>query len=440
VSFGIEDVQNVTFDTNFVASPWQVYRVFDFSLAPAADALKVIERLQSEGFVAYLAGGCVRDGLLGRPPKDFDVATDATPDAVREVFGHRRTLAFGASFGVIGVMGQSAEPTEVATFRSDGTYSDGRRPDQVHFGSAQQDALRRDYTINGLFYDPIDDSVIDFVQGRADLAGRLVRAIGDPCKRIAEDKLRMLRAVRFAATLGFSIDPATIGAIRQRATEVNVTSGERIGAEMRRMLGNRGASVAIAMLADTHLLPEIWPGLGDQPASLDLAVRLAAAVQPPDFAACLAGVIAATAAHPVQTVQWLADHWRWSTDERSAIEQAIRHRDTVLNAGSLPWSVVQPVLMLGHHHTTLAAAEAWAIATGTSRAGVDLCRHRLAKWEPARLNPKPLITGQDLISLGYRPGPPFKEALLSTRAAQLDGEIDSTHQAVEMAKRILEPN
>jgi tRNA nucleotidyltransferase/poly(A) polymerase len=148
--------------------------LFDFTPPPAADALAIIQRLQSEGFTAYLAGGCVRDGLLGREPKDFDVATDATPDVVRDLFGHRRTLAFGASFGVIGVLATAPEPTEVATFRHDGTYSDGRRPDHVRYGTAEEDAVRRDFTINGLFYDALDDRVIDYVHGRADLAKRLV--------------------------------------------------------------------------------------------------------------------------------------------------------------------------------------------------------------------------------------------------------------------------
>ncbi|MEM1067781.1 MAG: CCA tRNA nucleotidyltransferase, partial [Planctomycetota bacterium] len=159
-----------------------------------------------------MAGGCVRDALLGRQPKDYDVATDATPDAIREVFGKRKTLAFGASFGVIGVLpakgggAQTHEPTEVATFRSDGSYSDGRRPDSVHFGDAENDAQRRDFTINGLFYDPLSDQVIDYVGGVDDLKAGLLRTIGNPVERFAEDKLRMLRAVRFATTMALQID------------------------------------------------------------------------------------------------------------------------------------------------------------------------------------------------------------------------------------------
>lgn len=411
--------------------------MFDFSRASAADALAVIRRLQSDGFVAYLAGGCVRDGLLGRTPKDFDVATNATPETVRQIFGHRRTLAFGASFGVIGVQGAGKEPTEVATFRSDGTYSDGRRPDHVHFGSAEQDALRRDYTINGLFYDPVQDKVIDFVDGRADLANRVVRAIGDPYLRIAEDKLRMLRAVRFAATLSFSIDHLTTDAIRRLADQVMVTSGERIGAEVNRMLGNRGAAIAIELLADTHLLDVIWPGISLDRPHLDRAIRLAGAVQPPEFTACVAAIVAANAAQPSEMVEQLSTRWKMSCDQRNAIDQAVQYRDMILAADSTPWSVIQPLLMIQHRDTVLMAAEAWAMAEQLPRCGINFCRNRIAQLTPEELDPPPLLTGQDLIAHGYKPGPAFKPTLAAARAAQLDGEIASQSEAINLAKRML---
>lgn len=438
VSLFTAKAKNVTSDFDFEDSQCRVYLLFDFSIAPAADALAVIRRLQSDGFVAYLAGGCVRDGLLGRPPKDFDVATNATPETVRQIFGHRRTLAFGASFGVIGVLGTGKEPTEVATFRSDGTYSDGRRPDHVHFGSAEQDALRRDYTINGLFYDPVEDRVIDFVDGRADLANRVVRAIGDPYLRIAEDKLRMLRAVRFAATLGFSIDHVTTDAIRRLADQVIVTSGERIGAELQRMLGNRGAPIAIELLADTHLLAVIWPGICNDFPSLERAVRLAGAVQPPDFAACVAAIVAANAQQPTEMVEQLVLVWKLSCDQRDAIDQAIRHRDMILAADSKPWSVIQPLLMLQHRETILAAAQAWALAGQFPLGGVDFCRNRIANWPADRLDPAPLLTGEDLIALGHKPGPAFKPLLAAVRAAQLDGEITSQAEAMKRVEQMID--
>lgn len=415
--------------------------LIDFSLPPAADSLRIIRRLQDTGFVAYLAGGCVRDALLGRTPKDFDVATDATPQRVRELFGQRRTQAFGAAFGVIGVRGQAREPTEVATFRSDGTYSDGRRPDHVRFGTAEQDAQRRDYTINGLFYDPVADRVVDHVGGRADLARRLVRAIGDPRQRIGEDKLRMLRAVRFASTLGFMIDYLTATAIRQYAADVTVTSAERIGGELRRMLGGAAAAAAVELLADTHLLRAIWPSLQRDPQRLSEAIRLASAVQPPDFTACVAAILAANSADTAAALAELKQvsaGWRLSNDEQEAIGEAIRHHRTVLHAERLAWSEVQPVLVLRWRDTVLAAAEARALVDGQGLESVQRCRERIANWSPEQLNPAPLLDGQTLIELGYRPGPPFKLALQAVRNAQLDGRVDSREQAVELARLTLE--
>ena len=155
-------------------------------------ATKVVGKLREAGFVGYFAGGCVRDRLLGRPPKDFDVATSALPEEVRELFGHRRTLAIGASFGVITVLGPKPHQVEVATFRNDGEYTDGRHPDGVTFSTAEEDAARRDFTINGMFFDPLENNVIDFVGGEADLQARVIRAIGSPLERIEEDRLRML--------------------------------------------------------------------------------------------------------------------------------------------------------------------------------------------------------------------------------------------------------
>src|SRR3990172_5648449 len=179
-----------------------------------AFALQVVEMLRARGFEAFWAGGCVRDQLLGLVPKDYDVATNATPGLIREVFGERRTLAIGAAFGVVTVLGpRGAGQIEVATFRSDAAYSDGRHPDHVTFTDAQHDAQRRDFTINGLFYDPVAAKVIDYVGGQADLGAKLIRAIGDPRQRFAEDKLRMLRAVRFAATFEFKIEREPLDAI-----------------------------------------------------------------------------------------------------------------------------------------------------------------------------------------------------------------------------------
>src|SRR5436190_4202816 len=225
-----------------------------------AFALEIAQKLRGAGFEALWAGGCVRDELLGLVPKDYDVATSATPDQIRNLFGHRRTLPIGASFGVITVLGpREAGQIEVATFRTDAAYSDGRHPDAVTFTTAEHDAQRRDFTINGLFYDPIAEKVVDYVGGQNDLQARIVRAIGDPRSRLSEDKLRLLRAVRFAATFNFAIDSETLAAIQDMAPEINTVSPERIGMEIRRMLIDPNRAQALSLLLETKLLAHVLP-------------------------------------------------------------------------------------------------------------------------------------------------------------------------------------
>src|SRR5208337_2826401 len=227
-------------------------------------ALEVVRRLRAGGFEAYWAGGCVRDELLGRTPKDYDVATSATPPEIRALFGQQRTLPLGAAFGVITVLGpRPAGMIEVATFREDVGYSDGRHPDHVTFSSAREDAARRDFTINGMFFDPLDRAVIDFVGGQADLQNQLIRAIGSPRLRFGEDKLRMLRAVRFTAAYGFSLDAETAATVREMAGQITAVSSERIAMEMRRVLTESGRVQGVRLLVELGLaavvLPEIIP-------------------------------------------------------------------------------------------------------------------------------------------------------------------------------------
>src|SRR5262249_40690266 len=223
-------------------------------------ALEIAKKLRAAGFEALWAGGCVRDQLLGLTPKDYDVATSAKPDEIRDLFGRRRTLPIGASFGVITVLGPSdAGQIEVATFRKDAAYSDGRHPDSVTFTDAEHDAQRRDFTINGLFFDPVQEEVVDYVGGQADLKAHIIRAIGNPRLRLSEDKLRMLRAVRFAAPFNFTIDPDTLHAIQEMAPQINTVSAERIGAELRRMLVDPNRAAALALLRETKLLAEVLP-------------------------------------------------------------------------------------------------------------------------------------------------------------------------------------
>ncbi|MGV3486492.1 MAG: CCA tRNA nucleotidyltransferase [Planctomycetaceae bacterium] len=414
--------------------------MFDFIPPPAAQALAVIEKIQAAGFIAYLAGGCVRDALLQKQPKDFDVATDATPEMVRKIFGQRRTLAFGASFGVIGVLGDAPLPTEVATFRSDGEYSDGRRPDSVRFGTAEHDALRRDFTINGMFFDPVADRLIDYVGGEADLRQRIVRAIGDPAKRISEDKLRMLRALRIASSLGFALDPETLAALRQFASQVTVVSAERIGAEMRRMLGDGNAVDAIQLLFDTHLIEHVWPSFAaaartDSQLLAD-SKRLVDCISPPSFVVAVAVMLSRTQCDLSTTLGEIATVWKLSCDEQRAIVEAVRHRETIAQADQAPWSSVQPIVAGRDAATIISAAASWAEAFGQSKQGITLCQAQAA-LPREQLDPRPLLTGDTLRSLGFTPGPRFRDVLQSIRNAQLDQEITTQSAAIELARSLL---
>ena len=438
----------------------------------AGEALRIIQQLRDAGFVAYFAGGCVRDALLERSPKDYDVATDATPDAVRAVFGKRRTIAFGASFGVIGVLppvsgkGQSTnksvssqtcvdadtgghhgsseeervsgparvtvEPTEVATFRSDGEYSDGRRPDSVHYGDARNDALRRDFTINGLFYDPHRREVIDYVGGQADLAIGVLQTIGDPVQRFGEDRLRMLRAIRFSTTLQFRMHAGTLEAIQQHADDMSGVSGERIGAEMRRVLVSPHACDGLRQMISSGLHRVVLPDLAG--IDMDRLAKLLHAVGTRTFPlalACLAAVIVDSGAPlPERVLAGINRRWRLSSAELHQAEAALKHWQILIDAKCLPWSTVQPILILRHVRVILDLAAAMAAVDGKSTDGCDLAKRALT-WPEQKINPDPLLSGGDLKALGLRPGPEFGRMLASLRTLQLDQEITTREQAIE---------
>jgi|TARA_B110000495_G_C23031428_1_gene614411 tRNA nucleotidyltransferase (CCA-adding enzyme) len=397
---------------------------------------------------------------LGKPPKDYDVATDATPEAVRGVFGKRRTIAFGASFGVIGVLpptdrsqperdgldqessfstsqesGQrqgrarraSVEPTEVATFRSDGHYSDGRRPDSVHYGDARNDALRRDFTINGLFYDPQEEQVIDYVGGQSDLAAGILQTIGDPLLRFGEDRLRMLRAIRFATTLEFEIHPTTLDALQQHADDISVVSGERIGAEMRRVLVSVRAFEGLRYLVTSGIHRVVLPEIVDL--DWDRLNRLLVQTDPRSFPLALACIgVAIPDSH--EGLLAIDRRWRLSSEELRQASTAVQNWEVLIRASALPWSAVQPKLVLRDTSFIVALAEAVAAADGISTDGLELAKRAL-EWPAEQLDPAPLLTGSDLKELGFQPGPQFSKLLTSLRESQLDGELTTREQAVE---------
>ncbi|WP_164104083.1 CCA tRNA nucleotidyltransferase [Candidatus Laterigemmans baculatus] len=402
-------------------------------------ALEIIQRLRSEGHLAYLAGGCVRDGLLGLTPKDYDVATDAHPERIRSIFGHRRTLPIGAAFGVINVLGKKRAgqaPVEVATFRSDGPYTDGRRPDTVCYSTPAEDAQRRDFTINGLFYDPTEHQVIDFIGGRQDLEGRRIRAIGDPHARFQEDRLRLLRAVRFAASYGLEIEPVTWDAVLVHAAEVTVCSGERIAAEMRRLLRDPAAGEGLALLYDSRLsaaiMPRVDAALADAATLRELQLRLAN-FEGTSFGARLAALALCCDSSATEALEEIVTGWKLSTAEAEAARAALRDHAELLGADQLPWSRLQPLLVQRHAPAVVALATAIARADRHDDAPLALVRERMA-WPPEQLNPPPLLSGEDLKRIGMRPGPEFRVILQRVRDAQLDGELTTGEQAEQWLK------
>lgn len=428
-------------------------------------ALSIVRRLRESGYEAYWAGGCVRDSLLGRQPKDYDVATNARPPEIRELFGRRKTLDIGAAFGVVAVVGPKPSGiVEVTTFRHDAAYSDGRHPDGVTFTTAQEDAQRRDFTINGLFYDPLteDESrrVIDFVGGVEDLQRRVIRAIGNARARFDEDKLRMLRGVRFASTFDFALDDLTRAAIADLAPSVTVVSAERIAQEMRALLVLPARARGVELLRETGLMALILPEL------VPLADRLVEASRvelgtlwqrtlgvlerlvEPNFPLALAALLHAAAwqAHvppnatgeqaAAQIVRQVAERWRLSNKETEHAAWLVEHHRALVPAETLPWSRLQPLLISDVIDDLLKLHTAIAEAASHDSSHVDHCRRRL-ELPPEELNPPPLLTGDDLIRHGIPQGKIYKRLLDDVRDAQLDKRIASREEAISLVDRIV---
>lgn len=399
--------------------------------------MEVVRRLREAGHQALWAGGCVRDQLLLGQPFDYDVATSALPEQVREVFGAKRTLAMGAAFGVITVLGpRAAGHVEVATFRRDASYSDGRRPDSVAFSNAEEDAQRRDFTINGLFYDPFADETIDYVGGVADLERRVVRAIGDPHARFTEDKLRMLRGVRFAATFDFALEEQTLAAIRAQASEVIVVSAERIATEMRRMLCHPRRATAARLLRDSGLLEVIWQEsrkLTDTEwqGTLDILAKLAA----PNFGTALAVLLRESHGQYPTIARMLGERWRLANDETELCAWLLSSEALARRAHDAPWPEVQRMLIQPGAAQLVAYLRAVeSVTTGTTPAA-DFCEVKLAL--PAeQLNPPLLLTGAELKQIGLAPGPLFKAIIEAVRNAQLKGQVADREAAIALARQL----
>lgn len=413
------------------------------TLVPAkqrAFALEVVEQLRSAGYLAYWAGGCVRDHLLHRTPKDYDVATDAPPADIVRVFGHRKSLEIGAAFGVVAIVGpHGAGTVEVATFRSDLAYTDGRRPDSVAFSTPEEDAQRRDFTINGLFLDPVAERVIDYVGGIADLEQGLVRAIGNPHERFTEDKLRLLRAVRMAATFRFELDTSTLVAVQAMADQVIAVSPERIAQELRLLLVLPRAAAGVVLLDDARLLPVLLPELAalrrHSDGRWDQTLRVLDELFQPEFPLALAAAIHGID-RPEALVRELHRRWRLSNQETNLAGWLVMHASELADAQRRPWSQVQRLLAAPGGRELVDLAEAIAKATHASLDGVLFCREKLTLPRD-QLDPPRLVTGDDLLAHGLARGQHFSVLLERLRSAQLDGLIADKEAGLRLVEQWL---
>jgi len=436
-------------------------------------ALAVVQRLQAAGFQALWAGGCVRDELLGLTPKDYDVATSARPEEVRRLF--RRTVEVGISFGVVEVLGPPSSSgflkVQVATFRSDGAYSDARHPDAVVFSSAREDALRRDFTINGMFFDPRTSQVLDFVGGQEDLRAGVLRAIGDPAARFTEDKLRLLRAVRFATRFDLTIEPATRAALQTLAGSILApppVSAERIANELRPLLVHPRRARGVNLLYEVGLVKPLVPellemkGLPQGPPAAptgdlwDHVLRVLELLGPePSFPLALGALL-----HDVgkrRTVGRTPDRYTFyshehvscrmasdlclrlklSNTERERVEWLVEKHQILCDVRKMRTSKVKTILAHPGIRELLALHRADALAAGRSTDHVEYCEQLLREWSATDLNPSPVITGHDLARLGLKPGPLYKRLLEAVREAQLEGTITTPQQALGLVQQLL---
>ena len=440
-------------------------------------ATKIIQTLRQQGFQAYLVGGCVRDLLLRREPADYDIATSATPALVMEVFPD--SYGVGAQFGVVLIpVYPVVEPSagdmhnakgnaiEVATFRSDHGYSDGRRPDEVRFSrDPREDVARRDFTINGMMLDPVSGEVLDFVGGREDLETGIIRAIGDPARRSAEDKLRMLRAVRFAARFEFEIEANTFAAIQHAAHEINVVSRERVRDELTKMLIEGHGRRAFLLLDESGLLKEVLPEIsamkgvqqppefhpeGDVFAHTLLLLENLPNPCPPTLAwgALLhdVGKPATFRVAPdrirfdnhvdvgVKIAEGICERLRFSNHDTAQILALVDNHMRFSHATRMNQSTLKKFLRMPAFDEHLALHRADSLASHRNLSTYQFVQQKLAEIPPEKIRPKPLVTGDDLIAAGYAPGPRFREMLDAIEDAQLDGRLLTHDTALEFVK------
>ena len=463
-----------------------------------AFAVSIVKTLRERRHQAYLAGGCVRDLLLGHDPADYDVATDATPDEVMEIFPE--TYAVGAQFGVVLVPLPESERTrlnpprtskpcdsasgsgeeagtafghqhkaavEVATFRHDIAYSDGRHPDQVRFSrDPREDVERRDFTINGLLLDPLTNEVLDFVGGRSDLERKVIRAIGDPELRFAEDKLRMLRGVRFAARFEYAIEANTFAAIQRWAAQTRQVSRERVRDELTRMLIEGHARRAFELLDSSGLLPEVLPEISamkgvEQPPNFhpegDVFVHTLLLLEklPRPCPVTLAwGALLHDVGKPptfrrapdrirfddhvnvgVKMAEEICRRLRFSNEDTGQILALVGNHMRFGDVQRMKPSTFKKFIRLPHFDEHLELHRLDCESSHRSLKLYDFTRAQIKELPPESVHPKPLVSGDDLIAAGYEPGPQFKQILEAVEDAQLDGKLSSKTEALSFIRR-----
>ena len=452
-------------------------------------AISIVGALRQHGHQAYLVGGCVRDLLLGREPADYDVASDATPDEVMRIFPE--TYAVGAQFGVVLVPVPEAQRpkqnesfteaangefppghhhkscVEVATFRCDVGYSDGRHPDEVRFSKdPREDVQRRDFTINGLLLDPLEDRVLDYVGGQVDLKSKIIRAIGTPALRFTEDKLRMLRAVRFAARFEYTIDPATLSSIQQLAPQIHQVSRERVRDELTRMLIEGHARRAFELLDQTGLLREVLPEIDamkgvEQPPEFhpegDVFVHTLLMLErlPKPCSAALAwGALLHDVGKPptfrrapdrirfddharvgTRMAEAICRGLRFSNEETKQIVALVENHMRFGDVERMNPSTFKKFIRLPRFEQHLELHRLDCESSHCNLRLYNFTREKLNALPPEEVRPAPLVTGDDLIAAGYSPGPKFKEILAVIEDAQLDGRLRSKPEAMRLVQR-----
>jgi tRNA nucleotidyltransferase/poly(A) polymerase len=428
-------------------------------------ALEIARTLRDRDHQAYLVGGCVRDRLLGIAPKDYDISTDASPDLLATYFPDCELV--GAHFGVVLVTRGNGVQVEVATFRSEGEYADGRRPSQVRFETDPAlDARRRDFTINGLMEDPFSGRILDFVGGRADLERQIIRAIGEPLARFREDHLRMLRAIRFAARLNFSIEPTTLEAVRQEAHCIAKISSERIRDELLRILTEGGARRGLELLDEAGLLRPVLPevkafqGVAQPPEfhpegdvwthvllmlerldnpspTLALGVLLHDVGKPPTFRIADRIRFDAHAEVGAGMTAEILSRLKFANEENDRVTSLVANHMRFKDVQQMRLSTLKRFLRLPHFEEHLELHRLDCLASNGYTDSYEYVRAKRAELAQEELRPPRLLTGRDLIHAGYKPGPDFGRALEAVETAQLEGEIHSSEQALALARSIL---